>query len=220
MQEILINSSVVLVTLDPIPSVNHDFLVNKQIIPKDFQTTQHFLNTPVVSQVDYKNGFNITIEPNKALFQLSRPYTNEQDSLKSLSVLQDISSKYIKVFEYLKYQAIGINFKFIKDDVMYDSIIKQVVKPESPYLMLENNKGAVNNISVSYTVQGKVFNVYLNKMQKKSPAQNNQKSKESFVPLFDINIHYSNKYTNNPENIVAEIKANYQQALQFIRRFS
>ena len=48
MQLTLISSSVVLVTQDPVPSVNHDFLVNKKIIPEDFQKKNNSISTPVI----------------------------------------------------------------------------------------------------------------------------------------------------------------------------
>ena len=131
MQSILINSSIVLVTQDHVPPVNHDFLVNKKIIPENFQKKNNSISTPVVSQIYYNNGFTIVTEPKRTLIQVQVPSVDESKNLKNLSLLRNISSEYIKSFEYINYQTIGINFDFIREGLKYSSFIEKIIKQDA-----------------------------------------------------------------------------------------
>ena len=208
-----------LVTQDHVPSVNHDFLVNKEIIPENFQKKDNSLSTPVVSQIYYNNGFNIIAEPKKTLIQFQNPSTDESKNLNNLNILKDISSKYIKLFEYIRYQAIGINFNFIRTNLKYDSFIKELIKSDSSHLSFENNKGEVRSIDLSYNLSGKQFNVTVIKVESKTQSANLQNATQTFVPFFKINVHYPNNYAENKATIIEELEENYNKSKKFIGGF-
>jgi len=219
MKLILINSSIVLVTRNHVSSVSHRFLVNQKIIPEDFQQKGNSFSSPVVSQIQYNNGFNVIIEPNKTLFQFANNNTNDQENLKNLKTLKEISSKYIEVFKHIEYQTMGINFDFIRDDLKYNAIVEQIVKQDSPYLNFEKNTGKVHNIDLSYNLEGIQFNVSIRKVEKKISTFSTQSSTQNFVPFFRINAHYPNEYANNKITIIEETEKNYKRSKNFIEKF-
>ena len=218
MQLILINSSVVLVTQDHVASISHEFLVNKKVIPADFQKKGNSFNTPVVSQIHYNNGFNITGEPNKTSFQFSSPNADESSNLNNLNVLKDIVSKYVGLFN-VKYNAVGINFDFIRDELQYQSFVEKIIKMDSTHLNFENNKGEVQSIDLSYNVKGKQFNIKISKVKKIKNNAQSPEGMQSFTPLFKVNVHYQSAYTENTVNIIGELEENYKKSKQFIGVF-
>ena len=218
MQLILINCSVVLLTQDHVGSINHEFLVNQKIVPENFQKKGNSFNTPVVSQIHYNNGFSIIGEPNKTQFRISNPDVNELNNLNNVNLVQDISSKYVNLFN-VKYRAIGINFDFIRDELDYQSFIEKIIKMDSAYLSFENNKGDIRNIDLSYNVKGKQFNVTARKVEKIKNNTQHQQTKKNFVPYFKVNIHYPNDYTDNVVNIIGELEENYKKSKRFIEGF-
>ena len=218
MQSILINSSIVLVTQDHVPPVNHDFLVNKKIIPENFQKKNNSISTPVVSQIYYNNGFTIVTEPKRTLIQVQVPSVDESKNLKNLSLLRNISSEYIKSFEYINYQAIGINFDFIREGLKYSSFIEKIIKQDAQ-LSFENNKGEIRNLELSYNLKGKQFNVKAIKVEGKTQSANHQDTIYGFVPFFKINVNYPSNYTDNKTTIVKELEENYNQSKKFIGGF-
>ena len=207
---LFINSSVVLVTEKPVPSVTHDFLVNKKIIPADFQVQGIPLYIPPVSQIKYNNGFNITIEPNKIQFIISKPTLNGEEEKKAvLNLLMDVSTKYIHFFSDIKCKSIGINFQFIREDLQFNSLIKKTIKSDSPCLKFEGHKGEVNTINVSYNNwNGKQFNVVISKIQRINPPP------PMDVILFNINISYPSNYS---PVIIKELIENFEKSQQFIK---
>ena len=215
MQSVLINSSIVLVTQEHVPSINHDFLVNQKIIPKDFQKKNNSISTPVVSQIYYNNGFTIIAEPKRTLIQFQIPSADESKNLKNLDLLKDIASKYIKLFEYINYQAIGINFDFIRNDLQYNSFVEKIIQKDNDCLDFEDTKGEFRNIELSYNLKGKQFNIKITRITRKS---NVQVSVHDFVPLFGINVHYPGGYSNS-KVIVEELTENYNKSKQFIGDF-
>ena len=221
MQLILINSSIALVTKDYVPPVNHEILTNQNIIPVDFRPKSNSFSSPVVSQIHYANGFNVIAERNRTLIQfLNTNTTNEGNDLSNLKILKEISINYIKVFNYIKYKAIGINFNFIRDDLDYDSAIKQIVKQgDSSHLVFENNKSEVNNIDLSYKLEGIQLNVSIRKVEKKPLMKIPQSSTQGFVPLFRINAHYPDEYTDNKITIIEELQKNYGRSQKIIGIF-
>ena len=218
MQSILINSSIVLVTQDHVPPVNHDFLVNKKIIPENFQKKNNSISTPVVSQIYYSNGFTIVTEPKRTLIQVQVPSVDESKNLKNLSLLRNIAFEYIKSFEYINYQAIGINFDFIREGLKYSSFIEKIIKQDAQ-LSFENNKGEIRNLELSYNLKGKQFNVKVIKVESKTQSTNHQNTIHDFVPFFKINVNYPSNYTDNKTTIVKELEENYNQSKKFIGGF-
>lgn len=218
MQSILINSSIVLVTQDTVPSVNHDFLVNKKIIPENFQKKNNSISTPVISQIHYNNGFTIVAEPKRILIQFQIPSTDESKNLNNLKLLKSIVSKYIKLFEYIKYQAIGINFDFIRENLQYSSFIKKIIKQDN-HLNFEDNKGEVRSIDLSYNLKGKQFNIKVIRVESRPQQADLQSAFQKFVPLFKINIHYPGDYAENKATIVEEIEESHNRSINFIGGF-
>ena len=215
MSSILISSSIVLVTQDPVPPVNHDFLVNKKIIPESFQKKDNYISTPIVSQIQYNNGFTIVAERNKTLIQFQVPSVNDSQNLDNLKLLQNITFKYIKLFEYIKYQAVGMNFDFIRETLQYNSFVEKIIKQDN-HLSFENSKGEVCNIDLSYNLKGKQFNVKIAKVERKPHDVNPQTTLPSFVPFFKINVHYPGNYAENKVTIVEELEENYNKSKKFI----
>ena len=218
MQLILINCSIVLITQDHMPSINHDFLVNRKIIPEKFQKKNNSISTPVLSQIYYNNGFTVIVEPKKILIQFQVPSVEELKNLENLSLLQDIASRYIKSFEYIRYQAIGINFDFIKEHLQYNSFIEKIVKQDE-HLSFQGNKGEVRSIDLSYNLKGTQFNVKVIKVESRPRNANLQSTLPVFVPLFKINIHYPGDYAENKITVVKELKENYNRSKKFIGGF-
>ena len=215
MELTLINCSVVLLTQEHIGSINHELLVNKQVIPTDFQKTGNSFSTPVVSRIDYNNGFSILAEPNKTQFQISNKMDNE---LNNLNIIKNVSSKYINLFN-INYKAIGINFELIRTELDYQSFIGKIIKLDSPYLNFENNKGDIRTIDLSYSVKGKYFNITARMAEKTKNNVQSQETKKTFVPYFKVNVHYPSNYTDNPVNIIEELEKNYKKSKKFIESF-
>ena len=211
MSEILLtNSSVVLMIQSSVPSVTHEFLVNKKIIPSDFQIQGAPFYTPPVSQIKYTNGFNITTEPSRVQIMTSKPVTEEREKKNNLNLLTDISLKYVEFFNDITCKSIGINFQFIRDNLNFEHLMKQTIKPNSSYLKFEDCKGEVGTVNVSYNWKGKQFNVSINKVQKIVPQPSTN------VTFFNINVNYSDNY-GEKFAIIKELIENFEKSQQFIK---
>ena len=220
MKLILINSSIVLVTQDSIPPVNHDFLINKKVIPESFQKKNNSISTPVISHIHYNNGFTIVVEPKKILiqFQISSFDFDEEKNLHNLKLLKEISSNYLKLFDYIKYQAIGINFDFIKEKLQYNAFIEKFIKQDN-HLSFENNRGEVLRVDLSYNLKGKQFNVNVIRAESRSQPANPQTTAPTFVPFFKINVNYPGNYAENKVTVIEELEENYNRSKEFIGKF-
>ena len=213
MEEVLfIKGSVVLVTQSPVPSVTHEFLVNQKIISSGFQVQGTPFYTPPVSQIKYNNGFNITTEPNKIQFMIMtlKPVTTEKEKEDCLSLLEDVSLKYVELFNDIKCDSIGINFQFIRHDLEFKHFIQKTIKPDSSCLKFEDHKGEVRTINVFYNWKGKQFNISINKIQKINPPP------PIDVALFNINVNYPNTYSDKLI-ILRELIENFKKSQQFIK---
>ena len=214
MKLILLNSTIVLVTKDQIPPVDHNFLVHQHIITSDFQLHPQSINAPALSLLNYKNHFNFTIEPHRVQISFSKPIMEQQDYLSDLKTLEDTTSQWIEVFKYIQYQSIGINFDWIADDLKYNSTIKQVIPQDTPRLSFKNNKGEVVNASLSYKLNGKNFNVNIGKIEKRGGKGNKVLG---YMSQFIVNVDYPN--VENKTTIIKELKANYEDSKKFIGGF-
>ena len=203
-------------TRDYMP-VNHDFLLDKKIIPESFQKTNNSFSTPVASQIHYNNGFSIIVEPQKTVIQFQKPEADESKSLKNLDILENTASKYVELFKSIKYQAVGINFDFIREDLKHSLFIEKIIKKEdSSYLNFESNKGHVQRIDLSYNLKGKQFTVTAIKAEKKPQTAG---VSDAAVPFFKFNAHYPDHYTDNKTAVIEELKENYERSKKFIGRF-
>ena len=218
MKLILINSSIVLVTRDSIPPVNHDFLINKKVIPENFQKNNNSISTPVISQIHYKNGFTIVVEPKKILIQFQISSFDEVKNLHNLKLLKEISSNYLKLFDYIEYQVIGINFDFIKEKLQYNAFIEKFIKQDN-HLSFENNRGEVLRVDLSYNLKGKQFNVQVIRAESRSQPANPQTTAPTFFPFFKINVNYPGNYAENKVTVIEELEENYNRSKEFIGKF-
>ena len=211
---ILVNSVITLITKDQLKPITHDFLVQKDIVSKDFEVIKEktFYAFPI-SQISYTNGLNIIIEPSRALFQILNIPNSEEEKEKALNLLKKISSKYVTLFrEILECKFIGINFDFIRDDLRFETFVEKSINLNSSFFNFEGKKSDIQKIDTSYDSQGKKFNIAINKISKRNIKTNT----EDFITLFKINVHYDSKYDDNIVNIINELKENYEKSLKFI----
>ncbi len=211
---ILANSMITLITEDQLKPITHDFLVQKDIVPKDFEVIKEkTIYAFPISQISYTNGFSIIIEPNRTLFQILNIPNYKEKREKPLNLLKEISSKYVTLFrEILECKFIGINFDFIKDDLRFETFVEQSINPNSSFFNFEGKKSDIQKIDISYSLKGKKFNITINKISKRNIETNT----EDFITLFKINIHYDSKYDDNVVNIINEMEENYERSLKFI----
>jgi hypothetical protein len=118
--------SMVLVAVNQNPSIlNPDFLKYNDIVPVEWDLGMPPISTPALSQVVYKNGFNIIAQGDKI--------TLLQSDNKSLTEVSEVSFKYVDTLPYLNYQAIGINFNgyviLDKIEKSYDFILDKLIAP-------------------------------------------------------------------------------------------
>ncbi|MEW6492329.1 MAG: hypothetical protein AB1589_07430 [Cyanobacteriota bacterium] len=120
------NFSIVLVAVNQNPSIlNPDFLKYNHIVPVEWELGMPPISIPPLSQVAYKNGFNIIAQEDRITFL--------QSDNKLLAEVSEVSFKYVDTLGYLNYQAIGINFSgyviFDKAEKSYDFILEKLIAP-------------------------------------------------------------------------------------------
>ena len=152
------------------------------------------------------------------MIQFQIPSVDKSKDLDNLKLLKNIASKYIKLFEYIKYQAIGINFDFIMENLQYNSFVEKIIKQDN-HLSFEDNKGEVRSIDLSYNLKGKQFNVKVIRVESRPQHTDPQNTLQNFVPLFKINIHYPDNYAENKATVVEELEENYNRSKNFIEEF-
>ena len=208
---ILANSGITLITKGQLQPITPDFLVQKDIVPKNFAIIKEkTIYAFPISHINYTNGFSIVTEPNRILFQ-NIPNSKEKDE--ALDLLEDISSKYITLFKkILEWEFIGINFDFIKDDLHFETFVEKSINLNSPFFNFEGKKSDIQKIDTSYDLKRKKFNITINKILKRNINTNT----EDFITLFKINVHYDREYDDNIVNIINELKENYEKSLNFI----
>ena len=211
---ILVNSGITLITKDQLQPITHDFLVQKDIVSKDFEVIKEkTIYAFPISQISYTNGFSMAIQPNRILFQVLNIPNFEKERKRALDLLKDISSKYVTLFrEILECKVIGINFNFIKDDLHFETFVEKSINLNSPFFNFEGKKSDIQKIDTSYSLKSKKFNVTINKISKRNIETNT----EDFITLFQINVQYDREYDNNIVNIINELKGNYEKSLKFI----
>jgi len=85
--------------------LNPDFLKINEIIESDWEVTSPSFTTDTLSQVIYKNGVRIVVQPDQIAFdQLIKGGYSEDKVL-----LQNVILKYLNVLPHVNYQSIGIN---------------------------------------------------------------------------------------------------------------
>ena len=216
-------TSIVLLTQGYVSPVTHDFLTTQNITPSQDSGFQLIPNNsffaPPISQMNFHNGLSIINDPEKIIFQVSKGSVTEDEQEHCLDLLQNVSSKYIssEPFKSARYLAIGINFQFIKDDLIFNTFIEKSIKSDSPCLFFESQrKGKVNDIKFSYSYEHKQINVTISKLSFVTYPQNKSNDQNS-VSRFDVNIHYNQPNDHNDINkIIKEIKENYQKSKHFI----
>jgi len=123
----ILNTSVVVLAKQHNPTILHPtFLSSEGIVPSDWEIADEKpVSTPVFAMVKYKNGIVFTVEENR--FQV------RQEELKDdirKSFLPVLACKYVQKLPYVKYQAVGINFKgFIECDEPERIVMNRFLKP-------------------------------------------------------------------------------------------
>lgn len=85
--------------------LNPDFLKINKIVESDWEVTSPSFTTDTLSQVIYKNGVRIIVQPDQIAFdQLIKDGYSEDKVL-----LQNVILKYLDVLPHVNYQSIGIN---------------------------------------------------------------------------------------------------------------
>ena len=102
-------SSVVFVARRNTPSlITHDFLHYNKVIPEGFEPTEA-ISLPVLSQLKYPTGIEITATENKTILQVS--YSNRPLASPPSDQLENIAAKLLDKTGHLEYVALGINFR-------------------------------------------------------------------------------------------------------------
>jgi hypothetical protein len=107
MSLVIENASIVIVAKGHNPSILQPyFLHDKNIIPKewDWEGARSTL-TPPLSQIVFKEGFAITAELQKLVFQ-----ENEGERVPDKTKLGAIASAYTKILPHVPYTSVGVNF--------------------------------------------------------------------------------------------------------------
>jgi hypothetical protein len=85
--------------------LNPDFLKINEIVGSDWEVTSPSFTTETLSQVIYKNGVRIIVQPDQIAFdQLIKDGYSEDKVL-----LKNVILKYLDVLPHVNYQSIGIN---------------------------------------------------------------------------------------------------------------
>jgi len=109
MKNRLINYSIVISgNLHNPTIINRDFLSIQGIIPKEWNwevEDDGVITTPPLAQVPYSNGVVIQVEPHKAQFSEKKI----EDPGKSK--IANIATQFARTLKYVKYGAVGINFR-------------------------------------------------------------------------------------------------------------
>ena len=102
----LLELSIVVVAAHHTPSiVTPSFLKENEIVPSEFQIkTGQNIWTEMISHINYKQGFSISVTPDRAIFsEILNPESDQQ--MQSIS----IAERFIEILQYVNYRAIGIN---------------------------------------------------------------------------------------------------------------
>lgn len=96
--------SIVVVADNQSPTIlNPDFLKYNHIVPAEWELAMPPICTPPISQVVFKNGFNIVAQADKVTFW------QPLDAENLLINVPEVSQKYVEALPYISYRAIGIN---------------------------------------------------------------------------------------------------------------
>lgn len=108
----LIECAIVTAAKNHNPTIlNPDFLKRNKIVFEEGWEAEKILTTDVFSQVGFKNGFVITVDPQKIVFTDNGPSRSISKPL--LPSLDEIAIKYIDTLPHVKYSAVGVNFKAV-----------------------------------------------------------------------------------------------------------
>ena len=101
----LVGLTIVLLTKANNPSiVNPDFLRINKICPEELAVAEPAVTTPVFSQISYKGGITVKVDPNRVIFE-------QGDSILGLDeiIVPEMAGAYAKVIPHVTYTAVGIN---------------------------------------------------------------------------------------------------------------
>ena len=123
---VLSGVSVVIVANSNNPTLlNQDFLYYNGIVPNDWLLHEDIrpVMTPAVSKIIFKNGFRVTAELNRILFE------QFADSLKQEDVVcADVAKRYLRKIPHVPYAAIGINLHGYRIEQASETISDLLIK--------------------------------------------------------------------------------------------
>lgn len=100
------NASIVILANVHNPSILHPyFLMQEKIVPAewDWKEAKTVITGPI-SQVNFNEGFSITAEFEKLVFQ-----ENKTERIPDLTPLGKMAEQYVKTLQYTNYTALGVN---------------------------------------------------------------------------------------------------------------
>jgi hypothetical protein len=194
----LIECSIVAAGKNHNPSIlNPDFLKRNKIVPEEGWEAEKILATDVFSQVAFKNGIVITVEPQKIIFL-------DNDPSRSISepALDDIAISYIKKLPHVTYTAVGINFKYVvffKDKEEAERfVLDKIVSPGS----WKDISGGLHsaNLKFIYQVDGGVLNLSID------PAAFQKAGQPEVKDIIAISANFHRDIPKEPESIIKRIE--------------
>lgn len=172
--------SIVLVAANQSPSIlNPDFLKYNHIVPAEWELGMPPISIPPLSQVAYKNGFNIIAQEDRITFL--------QSDNKFLAEVSEVSFKYVDTLRYLNYQAIGINFSgyviLNKVEKSYDFILEELIAPGA----WKSFQGSSPSLAIQFTYQ--LSDVTLTVSVQRGNMEDSSNNIVTPLLLFSANFH-------------------------------
>jgi len=123
---VLSGFSVVIVANSNNPTLlNQDFLYYNGIVPNDWPLDEDIrpVITPAVSKIVFRNGFRVTAELNRILFE------QLADSLKQEDIVcADVAKRYLRTIPHVPYTSIGINLHGYRIEQASETVSDLLIK--------------------------------------------------------------------------------------------
>ncbi|WP_024547116.1 hypothetical protein [Picosynechococcus sp. NKBG15041c] len=164
--------------------LNPDFLKVNNIIDQDWITLSPTFSTEQLSQVIFKNGISLTLQPDR--LTINQDFEDDFDNNDVL--LADIASKYLKTLPHINYVALGINatvfVPFDNEEKVDDYITNTLLRPGDWKDYHDSTLEVSSNFI--YSFDDYKINITLSKAIK---IKDEKPDEETFGILFSGNIH-------------------------------
>jgi hypothetical protein len=186
--------AVVILAKNHNPSIlNPDFLRINGIVPDDWEVDTPTFSSEEISQVTYRNGFQISMDLENLIFLQFGSYESPLTEIH----ITDIACKYLAKIDYVNYYALGINPIIhipVASDLESQSYIKEfLLKPGEWNQFLGVNP--VASVSLAYKFNDSLIRLSISA----ATAVDSDNDTEEFpVILFSGNIHrnFDNEQSN------------------------